>query len=164
MTRFRLIGGIAIAGALIAVSMAGGAALATRYGNMIGLSTPNGRTAFAFDDLCFNQHKPEEAFDKYVSRDQYMNHSRTTDVVQTFESEKAKEAAIVTPSMHFKIEQIVAQGDLVVLHILATKDGGDKNGSELVQILRFRNGKVIDHWSFHVPLQDNSAVFTAMDR
>jgi predicted SnoaL-like aldol condensation-catalyzing enzyme len=132
-------------------------------GNMIGLSTPNGRAARDFIDLWFNQHKPEEAFDRYVSRDYYMNHTTTTDVVQTFESEKAAEAKMTTSSMHFDIQQIVAQGDLVAMHILAT-GGGTKNGDELVEFLRFRDGKVIDHWDFHVPLQDKSAVFTGMNR
>lgn len=131
--------------------------------NMIGLTTENGRLARDFVDLWFNQHKPLEAFDKYVSRTNYMNHTTTTDVVQTFESEKRLEESMTTPTMHFEIKQIIAQGDLVVMHILAT-GGETKNGDELVEFLRFRDGKVVDHWDFHVPIIDKSAVFTGMNR
>jgi len=131
--------------------------------NMIGLSTPNGRAAYDFIDLWFNRHKPEEAFDKYVSRDHYMNHTTTTDVVQTFESQKAAEARITPAKAHFDVKQIFAQGDFVVMHILAT-GGGTENGDELVEFLRFRDGKIVDHWDFHVPLEDKSAVFVGLDR
>lgn len=43
--------------------------------NMIGLTTENGKLAYEYLDLWFNHYKPAEAFDKYVSRTDYMNHS-----------------------------------------------------------------------------------------
>jgi predicted SnoaL-like aldol condensation-catalyzing enzyme len=141
-------------------------ASAAKDPNMIGLTTENGRAAYDFIDMWFNQHKPLEAFDKYVSRDHYMNHTTTTDVVQTFDSQKVFEASITPADAHFDVKQIVAQGDLVVMHIFARGGGqkATKNGDELVEFLRFRDGKIVDHWDFHVPLEDKSAVFTGMNR
>jgi predicted SnoaL-like aldol condensation-catalyzing enzyme len=157
-----------IARGMILISALTTAGHAAGSDNLIGLTNANGRAARDFIDLWFNQHKPLEAFEKYVSRDHYMNHSTTTDVVQTFESERAKEAGMVSPDTHFTIEQIIAQGDLVVMHIWATGRPAvgtkSKNGDELVEFLRFHDGKIVDHWDLHVPLVDKSAVFSELDR
>ena len=45
--------------------------------NLAGLQTENGRLARDFVDLWFNQHKPEEAFDRYVSHDRSVRDDAT---------------------------------------------------------------------------------------
>lgn len=134
--------------------------------NMIGLTTPNGKLVYDFINLWFNQHKGEEAFDKYVSRDNYMNHavySSTVDKRKSFEEEKKEEAGMVPPGASFEFKQLIAQGSLVFAHILA-KQNKDAVGDEMVMILRVRNGKIIDHWDLHIELKPNSAVFSNLDR
>lgn len=167
-------------------------------GNLIGLTTPNGRLVYDFIDMWFNQHMPEKAWDTYVARTGYMNHavySATTDTEHnSFEEEKAQEARAAGPGTHFDIEQIVAQGNLVFVHIAATNQGrgeGESNDSsrpppaapaaapaagpgqmkadglgpdEMVMILRVKNGKIVDHWDMHVPTNSNSIVFKYLDR
>lgn len=135
--------------------------------NLIGLKTENGRLARDFVDLWFNQHKPEEAFDRYVSRDHYMNHavySASVNTPKTFEQEKLEEAR-ATPSAgsHFEFEQIIAQGGLVFMHIHVVHAAPDP-GNELIILLRFRDGKITDHWDLHAPLKADSAVFAELDR
>jgi predicted SnoaL-like aldol condensation-catalyzing enzyme len=135
--------------------------------NLAGLQTENGRLARDFVDLWFNQHKPEEAFDRYVSHDNYMNHavySASVNEPKSFEQEKQEEAR-VTPSSgsHFDFKQIIVQGSLVFMHIHVVHAAADP-GNELVILLRIRDGKITDHWDLHAPLKADSAVFAGLDR
>ncbi|MFT3905985.1 MAG: hypothetical protein QM718_06765 [Steroidobacteraceae bacterium] len=103
------------------------AAKADPNGNLVGLKTENGKLAYNFIDLWFNQHKQSEAWDTYVARKGYMNHAvngaNTGTVNRTYEEEKASEANVGTGA-HFDIKQIIAQGNLVFVHIAATRSGG----------------------------------------
>lgn len=134
--------------------------------NLIGLTTPNGKLAYDFINLWFNEHKPREAFDRYVSRDNYMNHavySASVNQHKTFAQEREEEArATGAPSHRFEIKQLVSQGSLVFAHIHVTIPG--QPGNELVMILRVRDGKVTDHWDLHEKLKADSAVFAGLDR
>lgn len=137
-----------------------------KNGNLIGLTTANGKLAYDFIDLWFNKHQPEQAWDKYVSRDNYMNHAVYSAVAgehKTYEEEKAGEAKATSPTMRFNFEQIVAQGDLVFMHIQAF-DGQNSYGDEMIIILRIKDAKVVDAWDLAVPLKKNSAVFVGLDR
>jgi predicted SnoaL-like aldol condensation-catalyzing enzyme len=137
------------------------------HDNMVGLSTPNGKLAYDFINLWFNEHKPGEAFDKYVSHDHYMNHalaSASVNEKKTFEQEKQAEISHVLPATtHFEIMQLISQGSLVFAHIRVTHGAGNPE-SELVTILRVRGGKVTDHWYVRETLKPDSAVFAGLDR
>lgn len=97
-------------------------------GNMIGLKTANGKIAYDFINMWFNEHKAEAAWDKYVARTGYMNHAvynaTTKSVNHTFEEEKAEEARAAGPGTHFEFKQLIAQGNLVFAHIAATQGQG----------------------------------------
>lgn len=135
--------------------------------NLVGLTTPNGKLVYDFINLWFNEHKGEEAFDKYVSHDNYLNHavySSSTDKPKTFEEEKKEEARIgANPKLHFDIKQLISQGSLVFAHIHA-QNGQPGPGRELIMILRVRDGKIIDHWDIHDALKEDSAVFEGLVR
>jgi predicted SnoaL-like aldol condensation-catalyzing enzyme len=121
------------------------------FDNMIGLSTPNGRAVYDYFDLR-NQGKHKEASDKYMASD--VVHHRT--------GASTKEEPAHPANPHFTVYQLVAQGDLVFVHIFAT--GGEcKLGEEMVQIMRLRDGKIIDIWNLWVPIKDDkSTIFTGM--
>jgi len=151
----------------VAALMAGAVNAAPADDNLAGLKTPNGRLARDFVDLWFNQHKPEEAFDRYVSHDNYMNHavySASVNQPKNFEQEKQEESR-ATPSggTHFDFKQIIVQGSLVFMHIQVVHAAPDP-GSELVILLRIRDGKITDHWDLHAPLKPDSAVFAGLAR
>jgi len=140
-------------------------------GNLVGMKSPNARIFAAWLDLGFNQQKMDEAFDSYVSRDNYVNHSvygASTNTKQSFEEEKAAEIKAMPHDARLEIKQIVAQGDLVIAHILAVSGAEDSNhrkfGDEIVVIVRIRNGKIVDHWDMHAALKEDSMVFVALDR
>jgi predicted SnoaL-like aldol condensation-catalyzing enzyme len=154
--------------ACVCGSASGGAAPATDD-NMIGLTTPNGKLVYDFVNLWFNEHKTNEAFDRYVSKEHYMNHAvydASVNKHPSFEEEKIAEARAVPPGAHFEFKQLIAQGSLVIAHIHAFQDYSQKNdpGDEMVMILRVRDGKIVDHWDLHTQLKADSAVFAGLDR
>jgi predicted SnoaL-like aldol condensation-catalyzing enzyme len=104
------------------------AAPADPNGNLIGLTTPNGKLVRDFINMWFNDHKAEAAWDKYVARNGYMNHAvynaTLKTVNKTFAEEKAEEARAVGPGTIFKIKQLISQGNLVFVHIAASRNEG----------------------------------------
>jgi predicted SnoaL-like aldol condensation-catalyzing enzyme len=125
--------------------------------DLVGLSTPNGKLAAQILDLWFNQHRPADAFDQYVSRTEFVNHYGK-DAPQNFEQTRAVEMKITGTNLHFDIKQIVAQGSLVFAHVHVT-NGKPGYGGELVEIMRFKAGKMVEHWDVHVPLEQDPAQF-----
>lgn len=152
--------------ALFATILAGGLLLAgatqaAEDDNMIGLSTPNGKLVYDFVNLWFNEHKGAEAFDKYVSRDNYVNHavySASVNKHPSFEEEKAAEARAIPPGTRFEFKQLISQGSLVFAHIHAFPKPNTV-GDEMIMILRVQNGKITDHWDIHTELKPDSMVF-----
>lgn len=49
------------------------------------------------------------------------------------------------PNQRGEIKRVVAEGDLVVLHVHSTR-GDDTPGRAVVDIFRLENGKVVEHW------------------
>jgi predicted SnoaL-like aldol condensation-catalyzing enzyme len=158
---------IAVAGLALLTAVAVQAAdKAKAYDNMIGLKTADGKLVYDFINLWFNEKKGAEAFDKYVSHTNYMNHAVYNSSVnkpRTFEQEKAEEARIVPPGGRFVFKQLITQGGLVFAHINAFQ-GATGPGDEMVMILRVQNGKITDHWDLHTELKEDSAVFAGLDR
>lgn len=134
--------------------------------DLAGLQTPNGKLVHDFLDLWFNQHQPQEAFDRYVSRDNYVDHavySGSTKTKQTFESEKGFESKMPSdPKLQFIFKQVICEGDLVVSHIQIV-NGHSKFGDEMVEIERVKDGKIVDHWDIHEALKEDSMVFVNLD-
>lgn len=132
---------------------------ATEAEDMVGLTTRNGKLAAEMLDLWFNQTKPGEAFDKFVSRTDFTDHYGKNTSTHAFEQVKASETKMTTPDIHFEIKKLVAQGDLVFAHILVTSPRTGQYGNELIEIMRFKDGKMTEHWDMHVPLQQDAKQF-----
>jgi len=49
------------------------------------------------------------------------------------------------PDQHGDIKQVIAEGDLVVLHVHSTRGDGTA-GRAIVDIFRVAHGKVVEHW------------------
>ena len=49
------------------------------------------------------------------------------------------------PNQRGEIKRVIAEGDLVVLHVHSTR-GDDTPGRAIVDIFRIDNGKVVEHW------------------
>lgn len=43
------------------------------------------------------------------------------------------------------IKKVIAEGDLVVLHVHSTENDSDR-GRAIIDIFRVENGKIVEHW------------------
>lgn len=110
-------------------------------------STPeqNKANALAFYDLAFNQHKVQEATDKYIGKEYLQHNTGVADGGQAFVDAFApflKEH----PKSKATIKRVIADGDLVALHVHSQLDDEDR-GEAVVDIFRFdKDGKIVEHW------------------
>lgn len=105
----------------------------------------NKANVLAFYDLAFNQHKVQEAADKYIG-DVYLQHNPMV--------ADGKEAFVKgiggfvsqAPQARSHIKRAIAEGDLVMLHI-HSQPTPDSLGRAVVDIFRLDdNGKIVEHW------------------
>jgi predicted SnoaL-like aldol condensation-catalyzing enzyme len=59
------------------------------------------------------------------------------------------------PNHRYEVKKVVAEGDLVVLH-LHGMNGPNPNGESVVDIFRVQDGKVIEHWDIIQPIPDSA--------
>ena len=62
------------------------------------------------------------------------------------------------PKQHGDIRQVIAEGDLVALHVHSTRDDNTP-GRAIVDIFRLEHGKVVEHWDViqDIPVQGANA-------
>lgn len=104
----------------------------------------NKANALTFYEIAFNQHKVAEATAKYVGKT-YLQHNPTVAdggqaFVDTFEPFLKEH-----PQSKATVHRVIAEGDLVVLHVHGQLDDNDI-GESVVEIFRFDdNGKIVEH-------------------
>jgi len=49
------------------------------------------------------------------------------------------------PKSHNEIKRVIAEGDLVVLHVHSVREPGTR-GRAIVDIFKLENGKIVEHW------------------
>ena len=111
----------------------------------------NKRTVVAYYELAFNEHKPEEAVERYVGS-QYIQHNpQAPDGPEAF-------VAFVNafPELSVDIRRVIAEGDLVVTHGVV-KFSAEDRGTVAVDIFRLDDGKVVEHWDVLQPWPEESA-------
>ena len=59
------------------------------------------------------------------------------------------------PQHHYDVKKVIAEGDLVVLH-LHGKSGPHPHGESVVDIFRIRDGKVVEHWDVIQPIPEHA--------
>lgn len=97
-----------------------------------------------FCDLAFNQHKPTEAAKKYLGSHYIQHNPDAPDGAEAF-SGHFEGFFKAHPTFRFDIQRMIAEGDLVVLHVHTKRDEHDR-GKAVVDIFRVENGKIVEHW------------------
>jgi predicted SnoaL-like aldol condensation-catalyzing enzyme len=103
----------------------------------------NKKTAVAFYDAAINQKNYEAAI-KYLGA-HYKQHNPTA--ADGAEGLKGFIDFLKSrfPNQKGEIKRVIAEGDLVVLHVHSTR-GDNTPGRAIVDIFRLENGKVVEHW------------------
>lgn len=115
----------------------------------------NKKTAQAFYELAFNQHKPAEAMKLYVG-EKYIQHNPFAGDGKAPFIDFFKDYYSKHPHAFVEIKRIIADGDLVVIHAHSRQKKKDR-GSAVIDIFRLESGKIIEHWDVMQPIPDKSA-------
>ena len=121
--------------------------------NATGLEA-NKKLVIAFYDASINK-KDFAAASRYLGS-QYKQHNPTApdgpEGLKAFiEFLKAR-----FPNQHGEIKQVIAEGDLVVLHVHSTR-GDNTPGRAIVDIFRVEHGKVVEHWDVIQDIPEKAA-------
>ena len=60
------------------------------------------------------------------------------------------------PNSHNEIKRVIAEGDLVVLHVHSVREPGQR-GRAIVDIFKVENGKIVEHWDVIQDVPEKSA-------
>ena len=60
------------------------------------------------------------------------------------------------PNSHNEIKRVIAEGDLVVLHVHSKREPTDR-GRAIVDIFKVENGKIVEHWDVIQDVPEKSA-------
>ena len=111
----------------------------------------NKRVAINFFKTAFIERDPEKAVQLYVGSYYKQPNPFFPDGKQGF-IKKVKQWTGDNFNRQFEFKRVIAEGDYVVLHvrqILAEDDkdfGVAPKGNAVIDIFRFENGRIVEHW------------------
>ncbi len=91
----------------------------------------------------FDEKEIDKA-DKYIATNYIQHNPWAGDGLEAFKQFFAfyfKE----NPNFSMSIKRIIAEGDLVAVHVLGQQDNNDV-GSAVIDIYRVQDGKIVEHW------------------
>jgi predicted SnoaL-like aldol condensation-catalyzing enzyme len=115
----------------------------------------NKRAAVEYINLAFNEGKPEEAVERYQGPMYIQHNPMAADGAEPFIG-FVKYLKSEHPESRYEIKRMIAEGDLVVLHAHVTNSPEDR-GVAVVDILRFEDGKAVEHWDVIQPIPETAA-------
>ncbi|MCB0350103.1 MAG: nuclear transport factor 2 family protein [Bdellovibrionales bacterium] len=114
----------------------------------------NKKTVREFYDLSFNKHKPVEAMNRYVGEKYIQHNPYVADGKEPF-IKYFTEYYKQNPDAYVEIKRVIAEKNLVVLHLLSKQNKNDI-GRAVVDIFRVENGKIVEHWDVAQPVIEKS--------
>lgn len=119
------------------------------------LQEKNKKMVKEFYELAFNSHKPTEAAKKYIGNKYIQHNPHVPNGAEAFYSYFEGHFK-KNPESHVDIKRVLADGDLVVLHLLSKENKADM-GRAIVDIFRVENGKIVEHWDVVQDVPKDSA-------
>ena len=114
----------------------------------------NKKLVLAFYDAALVKRDVDAAV-KYLGA-KYIQHNPNAPVGAEGVKGLVKFLAEKFPNRSSDIKRVIAEGDLVVLHVHA-KPNPDDRGSAIVDIFRVENGKIVEHWDVMQPVPEKAA-------
>jgi predicted SnoaL-like aldol condensation-catalyzing enzyme len=114
----------------------------------------NKKTVLEFYDKALNQKDFEAAAKHFGPR--YIQHNpNASDGIEGFRKfiEFRREKF---PNARSEIKRALADGDLVVLHVHAVREPGER-GAAIVDIFRLESGRIVEHWDVVQPIPEKAA-------
>lgn len=115
----------------------------------------NKRVAVAFLDLAFNKKQPQEAADRYVGAKFIQHNPLSADGTGPFVAYVTWRTTL-SPELTFDFKRVFGEKDLVAVHYKRTYDSADR-GAAVMDIFRFENGKIVEHWDVIQDIPETSA-------
>jgi predicted SnoaL-like aldol condensation-catalyzing enzyme len=109
----------------------------------------------SWSELAFTQRKPEEAVAKYLGPHYRQHNPGAADSPEAFIG-YVKWFVQTYPDFRMESKRIIAEGDYVVLHSHVIREPDDR-GMAVVDIFRFENGKIVEHWDVVQEIPEKSA-------
>lgn len=122
----------------------------------------NKKVVVDFYTKAFGEGKPREAAETFIDESTYIQHNpHVTNgrqaFIEFFEAYLAKHKQ----RMPAVIKRVVAEGDIVVLHVHAQNNAKDP-GRAVVDIFRVASGKIVEHWDVMQPVVTKTASGNSM--
>ncbi len=114
----------------------------------------NKTTVLDFYDKALNQKDFEAAAKHFGPR--YIQHNPlAADGIEGFRKfiEFRREKF---PNARSEIKRALADGDMVILHVHAVREPGER-GSAVIDMFRLENGKIVEHWDVVQPIPEKTA-------
>jgi predicted SnoaL-like aldol condensation-catalyzing enzyme len=143
---------------LMTLAMIAVVALAAAYSMNSDAKTTldaNKEVVTSFYKLAFNDHKPAAAVEKYVGAEYTQHNPMVADGSLAF-IDFVNGFVAKNPHLHVDIKRVIAEGDLVVTHVLITTSDNDR-GVAAMDIFRLEEGKIVEHWDVVQPVPDKPA-------
>jgi predicted SnoaL-like aldol condensation-catalyzing enzyme len=115
----------------------------------------NKQAAAEYVDLAFNRGQPEEAVERYQGPMYIQHNPMAADGGEPFIG-FVKHLKSEHPETRYEIKRMIAEGDLVVIHAHVTNSPDDR-GVAVVDILRFEDGRAVEHWDVIQPIPETAA-------
>ena len=119
----------------------------------------NKKVVVEFYDLALNK-KDFEAASKHFGPRYIQHNPGAPDGVEGFRQFIAMRKE-KTPNARSEIKRVIAEGDLVVLHVHSIREPGQR-GVAIVDIFRLENGKIVEHWDVVQPIPEKAANINGM--
>jgi predicted SnoaL-like aldol condensation-catalyzing enzyme len=119
----------------------------------LGSTAANKKLVVDFYRTVFIEKRVVEGFERYVAPE-YVQHNP---LLATGREPAVKFlSSRITRESISDIKRVVAEGDLVVLHVHSRANLSDR-GRAVVDIFRVANGKIVEHWDVIQPVPDKAA-------
>ena len=115
----------------------------------------NKQTVIAFITRAFNDRQPADAVAQYVGSEYIQHDPQSPDGAEAF-IQFATGFAGQFPQLSIDIKRVIAEGDLVVTHLLITM-APENRGMAGVDIFRLQDGKIVEHWGVMQPVPEKAA-------